>query len=112
YLAELRPCCRQHLRDLMESLHAVFTELRVRWWLDYGTLLGAVRNPLTTWADYHWLPQDGRAAGPLHPGIVPHDKDADLGVLGEDWPKLQRAAARLRKLGHHVALRPAGQSMK
>lgn len=110
YLAALRPCCRGHLVAMMGHLIAVFAELRVRWWADYGTLLGAVRNPMTTAADYPWL--TGLPAGPLAPGIIPHDKDGDLGVLFEDWPKLQRAVSRLRRFGYQPILRPIGWKLK
>lgn len=80
YRSELPACCRAHLVALMQAAAAALNKAGAVWWADYGTLMGAVRNPMTTWADYPWLPQAGRPAGPLAPGIVPHDKDADLGV--------------------------------
>src|SRR5690606_5089095 len=48
YLTELRPCCRSHLIETMSAVAEVFKEVGCKWWADYGTLLGAVRNPLTT----------------------------------------------------------------
>jgi hypothetical protein len=80
------------------------------WWADYGTLLGAVRNPLTTWADYPWLPQSDE---PIRPGVVPHDKDGDLGALAADHTAVVRAlrgaASRAR---FDMLVRPHGASVK
>lgn len=65
-------CCKSHVRRLVHDVGAALTAAGVRWWLDYGSLLGAIRNPMRGFP----------------PGIIPHDKDADLGFLGEDWPKV------------------------
>lgn len=106
YRHELRPCCRAHLINLVRSTVALLEKHGVRYWADYGTLLGAVRNPLTTWADYPWLPQEDRPEGPLAPGIIPHDKDADFGVMWLDWTKLMRVRADLERQGFHVVVWP------
>lgn len=100
YLQELRPCCRGHLVALMTRIADVLNALGVVWWADYGTLLGAVRNPLTTWAAYPWLPQDGRATAGPAPGIVPHDKDADVGVEWAAFDVVRRELGALR--GAHL----------
>lgn len=102
YKSDLRPCCRGHIRQIVADAAELLNEHGVTWWADYGTLLGAVRNPLTTWADYPWLPQDGRPSGPLEPGILPHDKDADFGVMMADWQKLMRVGAALQRKGYRV----------
>jgi len=112
YGAELRSCCRGHLRQVVADTVGVLREADIAFWADYGTLLGAVRNPLTTWADYPWLSQEGRPAGPLAPGIVPHDKDADFGVLATDWTNLLNVKPALENLGYNVVLRPHGGSIK
>lgn len=112
YLTELRPCCRSHLIETMSAVAEVFKEVGCKWWADYGTLLGAVRNPLTTWADYPWLPQEGRPEGPIPPGIIPHDKDCDVGVLAEHWHLIYRAIPKLRRRGFHVVLRTWSRSIK
>jgi hypothetical protein len=91
YYSELRPCCRDIIVGMSRDVAAAFDAAGVTYWMDYGTLLGAFRNPLTTWADYPWLPQEGRPAGPLAPGIIPHDKDADWGVLDKQWVEAERA---------------------
>jgi hypothetical protein len=49
----------------------------IRWWLDYGSLLGWVRNG----------------------GMIPFDKDGDLGVLGEDGAKLRALMPSLVRAG-------------
>src|SRR5690606_25961572 len=72
------------------------------WWADYGTLLGAVRNPMTTWADYPWLPQEGRDTPGPAAGIVPHDKDADIGFLAEQMPAVVRVSVDMRAAGFSV----------
>lgn len=72
YAYDLPACCRAHTARLVHTVGDAMTAAGVRWWLDYGSVLGAVRNPL--------LGQPG--------GIIAHDKDADLGFLAEDWDKL------------------------
>lgn len=59
-------CCKGHVRRIMAELARLLDEAGIRWWLDYGSLLGYVR--------------DG--------GMIPWDKDGDLGVHGEDRSKL------------------------
>lgn len=89
---------------------------KVTYWADYGTLLGAVRNPTTTQADYPWLwPEsavNGAVNAPLAPGIVPHDKDADFGVMWSDWARLMRVGGALERKGYKVRLNPGGAKMK
>lgn len=101
YNRELRECCRSHVQAIMRDLTSALNNAGITWWADYGTLLGAVRNPMTTWADYPWLPQ--REGGPAA-GIVPHDKDGDLGVLWDDWQKYRALRLSLERLGYSVAL--------
>ena len=111
YDAELRPCCRQHLIDISRDVSEAFGRAGLTYWMDYGTLLGAFRNPLTTWADYPWLPQDGRAPGPLAPGIVPHDKDADWGVEQHQWAAVL-AALKGECRQYHILIRTMADSVK
>lgn len=104
YKRELAECCRGYVVQIMSDVSRALTGAGITWWADYGTLLGAVRNPQTTWADYPWLPQDGRtSAGPL-PGIVPHDKDGDIGALWTDWNKYRGLRLSLEKKGYSVTL--------
>lgn len=96
---ELRPCCRGHLVALMKQAAAALNEIGALWWADYGTLMGAVRNPMTTWAHYPWLSQEGRTTRGPAAGIVPHDKDADLGVAAQFYDVALR---RLQNCDLHV----------
>lgn len=112
YQAELRSCCRKHLYQIVRDTTVLLEELKVTYWADYGTLLGAVRNPLTTWSDYHWLPQDNRPFGTLEPGVIPHDKDADFGFLFTDWARLMRVRAELGRRGYMVTVNPGGLKLK
>lgn len=116
YHAILRPCCRAHLIQIVADTVAFLEEHQITFWLDYGTLLGAVRNPLTTWADYPWLPHVGDVNGPINaplaPGIIPHDKDADFGVLWSDWEKLMQMRAALQRKGYDVIARPTAGMVK
>jgi phosphorylcholine metabolism protein LicD len=106
----LPECCRGHLRRMMADFQESCARHGVRWWADYGTLLGAVRNPLTTAEDYPWL--DGLPDGPLAPGIVPHDKDCDLGAYRDDWLKMLKVWRDLKKMGYHVKARNQSASLK
>lgn len=112
YAAELRACCRANLIQVVAATVAALQEHGATFWADYGTLLGAVRNPLTRWADYPWLPQGGKPTEPLEPGIIPHDKDADFGVLWAEWPTLMRVRADLERQGYEVLARPQSGSLK
>lgn len=112
YSSELRDCCRAHVIGIMRFLAPELDRMKVRWWADYGTLLGAVRNPQTKWADYPWLSQDGRTTKGPAPGIVPHDKDGDIGILWADWVKVRRLRPALIKAGFHIDTRYTRGSMK
>jgi hypothetical protein len=68
-------CCIDHVTAILRDLDQAFQEHGVTWWMDYGTLLGAVRNP---------------ALG-LPAGQIPHDKDGDISFLGEHWDYVKRA---------------------
>lgn len=102
YEVELRECCRSHVIQIVGRLVTLLNEAGIPFWADYGTLLGAVRNPMTTWDDYPWLPKRERTTEGPHAGIIPHDKDADLCLLGRDMLKLTRIKWRLRREGFFV----------
>lgn len=113
YMVELAPCCRSHVVALMAATAEFLNSIRAVWWADYGTLLGAVRNPMTTWADYPWLRQEGRDTRGPAAGIVPHDKDGDLGVLIKSWPvALERFPAFLTARDFYLYKNTFRRSMK
>lgn len=112
YTHELAPCCRAHVRNLMVVVADILNESGATWWADYGTLLGAVRNPMTTWADYPWLRQDGRTTAGPAAGIIPHDKDADLGILWRDFEGVRRRLRMLPSRGFNVHVNMHRASIK
>jgi hypothetical protein len=109
YDAVLPDCCRGHLRRMVADIMRVLDSRNIVWWADYGTLLGAVRNPLTTAADYPWLTLP---AAPIPPGIIPHDKDADFGILGVGFDVLKNLQQLLQREGYDAQLRQLGPSLK
>ena len=57
------------LLELLLAFDKICSERDVRWWLDSGSLLGAVR----------------------HKGFIPWDDDLDVCVLGSDYPKIKKS---------------------
>lgn len=66
------PCCRQHIRDLFNTVLDAFDKDEIYYWLDYGTLLGATR--------------DGN--------FIPHDDDADFSILSVEQDDARYAIRR------------------
>ena len=75
---ETPECCRRHIRAILSDVGALLDEFGIRWWVDYGTLLGVVR----------------------HGGLIPWDKDSDLGILAEDRQKLLGLLPQFMRLGY------------
>lgn len=59
-------CCQKWIRQILRDVGGLLDKAGIRWWIDYGTVLGYVRNG----------------------GLIPWDKDTDLGILAEDRDKL------------------------
>lgn len=68
-LGEVTPdCCRENVIRTFQAAVRLFESAGIHYWLDYGALLGAVR--------------DG--------GMIPWDNDADISITLSDWGKLKR----------------------
>ena len=77
----IRPsCCTGHLVELTRFAHDLLTRHGVLHWLDYGALLGAVREG----------------------AFIPWDNDVDLGVLGREMGKLTDLAGEVKTAGYHL----------
>jgi len=61
-----------YLYALMQRVHALFTSHNIPYFIDYGTLLGAVRNK----------------------GLIPYDNDLDIGILKRDLRQLHSLISR------------------
>jgi lipopolysaccharide cholinephosphotransferase len=57
---------KEILLIMMEKIHKILVENNIKYWVDGGTLLGAIR----------------------HDGIIPWDDDIDLGVFDKDFEKI------------------------
>ena len=57
---------KEILLTMMEKIHSILNKHNIKYWVDGGSLLGAVR----------------------HKGMIPWDDDIDLGVLDKDFEKL------------------------
>ena len=77
-------CCKGHIRTIMADLAKLMDKAGIRWWADYGTLLGY----------YNFG------------GLIPWDKDGDLGILGEDREKLLELQPTLLGMGYHATYAP------
>ncbi|MBM4440617.1 MAG: LicD family protein [Candidatus Rokubacteria bacterium] len=84
----VRPaCCTAHLKDLLRFTAALLTRHRIRFWVDWGTLLGAVREG----------------------DLIAWDSDVDLGVLAEDLPRVAALHAEIVAAGHTLQTAYAGR---
>jgi hypothetical protein len=81
--SNLRPgCCTEHLLELVDFAHELLAEHDIVHWLDFGTLLGAVR--------------DG--------SLIPWDWDADFGILARDRERVLALRDEIEAAGHSVYL--------
>jgi hypothetical protein len=73
-------CCTRHLVELTRFADDLLTRHGALHWLDYGALLGAVREG----------------------ALIPWDNDVDFGVLARDMDKLTDLAGEVRAAGYHL----------
>jgi hypothetical protein len=79
----VRPeCCTEHLLELIRFADELLGEHGIRHWLDFGTLLGAVR--------------DGT--------LIPWDTDADFGILARDAEAVVALREEIEAYGHSLFL--------
>ena len=89
-LKAMPPCCTKHLREILWYLSDLFEEQGIFYWLDFGTLLGAVRG--------------GRS--------IPHDTDGDMCLFMEDKEKVLTLAPRIWRDGFTLNfIKPAHDEM-
>lgn len=72
-------CCRSKLQELLLKVTGLLTENEIKYWLDYGTLLGAVRDN----------------------EFIPWDDDADISILAEDKTKAEKVLQSSTLLKNH-----------
>lgn len=71
------PEFQENMRTLLRTFRRVTEDKGIRWWIDFGTLLGA------------WRQQD----------VTPWDHDADISYLAEDRPLLEQCVGELAEHG-------------
>jgi hypothetical protein len=79
-LIDTPECCKAHIRGVMADVAKHLDLVGIRWWIDYGTLLGFIRNG----------------------GLIPWDKDCDLGMLADDRQKLLDLQKVFLGIGYHA----------
>lgn len=83
---ELRPtCCTQHLVELLHFVTDLLTRHGIFHWLDYGSLLGAIRTG----------------------DLIPWDLDGDISCWRTDFKKIKALEAEISAAGHWLDLRDA-----
>ena len=70
--------------NALKAIDKVFGKHKIQYWLDYGTLLGAIREG----------------------GIIPWDFDVDLGIWLKDVPKICTLRKDFRELGYDLYINP------
>jgi len=68
------------LYQLMKDVHEIFGKYQLTYWIESGTLLGAVR----------------------HEGIIPWDSDLDISIRFEDGFRFQQLVPEFEKLGYEI----------
>jgi len=72
-------CCKNHLIELLSYLVKTFNKHKVTYFLDYGTLLGCVRNN----------------------SFIPWDTDIDISIITEDVKPIMKIIKKNKK-GYHL----------
>lgn len=77
-------CCRRHRIAMLAFLGGLLDREGIPWWVDYGTLHGAAHLG----------------------GQIPHDKDEDLGIFGEDLERVLALKDEIEAEGYVFAYTP------
>jgi hypothetical protein len=83
------PCCRAKLRKILLYMSHALTERGVVHWIDFGTLIGAVRTTVA-----------GRAVAGGK--LLGHDYDADIVVDARQWGVVRAMQAQVAAADGHV----------
>lgn len=75
-----KPSTIKILYQMLYDMHRIFTKNDLTYWVDAGTLLGAVR----------------------HKGVIPWDDDLDVGILSKDIKKFLRLKNQFKKCGYSI----------
>jgi hypothetical protein len=73
----LNMCCKNNLKSILKTIKEEFVKNNILYWIDYGTLLGAVREG----------------------DIITTDDDCDIGILRQDAEKVLSMANTFRLKG-------------
>lgn len=76
----LPDCCKEHLYELLKELSFLFDKIGIKYWLDGGTLLGAVR--------------DGE--------MIAWDRNINIGILKNDLQKVKSVNKHLQVKGYYL----------
>jgi GR25 family glycosyltransferase involved in LPS biosynthesis len=79
-LKETKSSTIKLLYQMMFDVHQILVNNGIKYWIDGGTLLGAVR----------------------HNGIIPWDDDLDIGLLNKDYRKLKKIEKDFNKCGYRL----------
>ena len=85
FTGTINPCCKAHLKEILDNTANILNENEVPWWADYGTLLSLVRN---------------------NTFMLSHDDDVDISIERKDLDKFLALTPKFEALGYRVSRDP------